>query len=367
MSNSNDNSNDSSMDSSMDNSNDIIAVQGTNVRQEPVMVMQERWDYLIVLDACRYDYFEKVWRNYFETGRLSRRSSIGAATLEWRDKSFTGFYDDVVYVSANPYINSVKAIGGFLGSEHFHKVYDVWQRHWDEEFGTVRPGVVTRAALGVLKKHKDKRLIIHYLQPHAPYLSLEGKTAGFPIPNMETDSVIWGIRGLRADSKFQRKALRWLLPLFKKNHILGDHPEWFLRQFLRMNPKTPMDAVRRQHGRKGLVRAYRANLELVMIQVARLVEHLSGRIVITADHGEQLGEGRCYTHPGGSDSPYLRDVPWLEIERSAEDCQLPAEMSGNAELGRADGQGDGSIIRDGDTRGDQEKIEARLRALGYVD
>ena len=150
------NNTDNSTGNSMNNSSDAGAVKGTSATPEAVVVMQEQWDYLIVLDACRYDYFERVWRDYFETGRLSRRSSIGTATVEWRDKSFTGFYDDVVYVSANPYINSVKSVVGFLGSEHFHKVYDVWQGHWDEGIGTVKPVDVTRAALGIFKKHKDR-------------------------------------------------------------------------------------------------------------------------------------------------------------------------------------------------------------------
>ena len=127
-----------------------------------------------------------------------------------------------------------------------------------------------------------------------------------------------------------------------------------------------MDAVRRKYGNRGLRKAYLSNLRGVLEEVTGLLRCLSGRVVITADHGEHLGESMCYTHTGGSESPYLRDVPWLEIERSAEECQLSAEMSEDAGQGPGDGQGDGSV-RDEDSRMDQEKIEARLRALGYVD
>jgi len=28
-------------------------------------IMEEEWDYLIILDACRYDYFLALWKNYF--------------------------------------------------------------------------------------------------------------------------------------------------------------------------------------------------------------------------------------------------------------------------------------------------------------
>lgn len=44
-------------------------------------VMREEWDYLIILDACRYDYFAAIWENYFD-GELEKRVSLGSGTLE---------------------------------------------------------------------------------------------------------------------------------------------------------------------------------------------------------------------------------------------------------------------------------------------
>jgi hypothetical protein len=93
--------------------------------------MQESWDYLIILDACRYDCFEEVWENYFK-GSLEKRIAAGSSTKEWRDRSFPGCYDDVLYVSANPFVNSLAAVKGFAGTEHFCKVYDLWRENWDQ-------------------------------------------------------------------------------------------------------------------------------------------------------------------------------------------------------------------------------------------
>ncbi len=73
-------------------------------------VMNEDWDHLIVLDACRYDYFEKVWQKYLP-GKLRKKLSVGSTTVEWRDKTFTDYYGDVVYISSNPYISLYMTCG----------------------------------------------------------------------------------------------------------------------------------------------------------------------------------------------------------------------------------------------------------------
>ena len=70
-----------------------------------------------------------------------------------------------------------------------------------------------------------------------------------------------------------------------------------------------------------LQKAYAANLERALKQVAVLVKHLTGKIVITSDHGEFLGEGRRYAHPYGSLDPTLIEVPWLIIEKTGKDVQ----------------------------------------------
>jgi len=59
-------------------------------------IMEEEWDYLIILDACRYDYFSAFWKNYFD-GELEKRVSLGSCMLEWCLKSFKGYYP-VIYI-----------------------------------------------------------------------------------------------------------------------------------------------------------------------------------------------------------------------------------------------------------------------------
>lgn len=322
-------------------------------------VMQEEWDYLIVLDACRYDYFERVWRKFFLQGRLEKIFSVGSGTVEWRDNSFTEFYEDVVFVSSTPYINSVKAIKGFCGGDYFFKVYDVWKSGWNQKLGTVRPEKVTEAGIKALRDHPDKRMVFHYLQPHAPYVTLDDEFQGFPVPDMMKEDALGMVDHNVGEPILKLKILKNLVPRLSKTNILGDRPEWFLRQFLGMSPRTPMDAVRRKLGRDGLRKAYAANLEIALVQVVRLCEHLSGKIVITADHGEHLGENRCYTHKVGSTSKYLLEVPWMVMEKEGRDVPAKSE-SAIAIESSLQAESDGPFD-------DDKEIEARLRALGYFD
>ena len=125
-------------------------------------VMEEDWDFLIVLDACRFDYFSEIYGDFFD-GKMEKIISVGCSTIEWLKRSFTDYYSDVIYISANPYVNSKMGIAGFDAKRHFYKVVDVWDFGWDSELGTVPPREVNKAALKYYLKHPEKRFIVHYL------------------------------------------------------------------------------------------------------------------------------------------------------------------------------------------------------------
>lgn len=318
------------------------------MKEAPLFVMEESWDCLIVLDACRYDYFEQLWRHYLPGGRLECRRSPGSCTDEWRKRSFPGYYEDVVYVSSNPYINSQSSVAGFRGGEHFYRVVDVWQFGWEANRGTVLPETVTQEALRALHQYPGKRFIIHYLQPHAPYLSFGSECAGFPRPDVEKEDVLRGTVLGRPSGGIRRKIYRKMYHWLKHTRFLGNHPDWMLAEILRLPPLSPMDAVRRKYGCEGLRRAYRENLEIVLRQVGTLIDYLKGRIVITSDHGELLGERRSYSHGLDSDDPVLRTVPWWTTytEACREIPPLP-ELPGRPVL-------------------EEDVIQKRLKDLGYL-
>jgi hypothetical protein len=317
-----------------------------------LLVMDEAWDYLIVLDACRFDSMEALSGRYIR-GDLSKRISAGTSTPEWRDSNFPGCYPDVVYVSSNPYINSMRPVRGFLGSEHFGKVYDVWSTDWDSKKGTVLPGAVSDRAVDAIRAHTGSRFVIHYLQPHAPYLGLDEAALGFPEPDVECGQILTGT-STGAEPAMKVALLKALTRICHKAGFFGIHPTWRLREMLHMAPASPMDAVRRSRGDAGLRAAYQANLGIVLAVVGELLRYLRGRIVITSDHGELLGERGAYGHIRGSRSPELLEVPWLVVDKQQ------AENLDGWQV-RAEGRAPDASAADPD------EIARRLKALGYID
>jgi len=290
-----------------------------------IQPMRENWDYLIILDACRYDYFEKIYKRYLN-GKLKKVVSPGSDTFEWCKKVFVGRYDDVVYISVHPLINSkgVK-VRGFNAVEHFHEVIDVWDWGWDDKLGTVHPRVVNKVVLKAKKEYPDKRFIIHYAQPHAPYLTLGNLTRKQTtvLPSYKVDLLLHYLRrilepishklvGIKITEKIRTSLLvRWLeirrsLNLTTRSEETG--------RFGTHGSIDPMYVALREVGEKGLRRAYMDNLKIVLKYVAKLVKELSGKIIVTADHGELLGEGGHYSHQGGKRVPALVEVPWFCID-----------------------------------------------------
>jgi len=49
-------------------------------------VMDEEWDFLIILDACRYDYFKEIYKNYLDGGNSMKAISPAIETIEWCQK-----------------------------------------------------------------------------------------------------------------------------------------------------------------------------------------------------------------------------------------------------------------------------------------
>ncbi len=294
--------------------------------------MEESWDVLIVLDACRYDYFEKVYRDYIPSGNLTKRISPGSWTPEWAARAFTDYYEDCVYISANPFISYTRKLGfnglrwRFRASDHFLKVFEVWKTHWDDDLGTVRPEAVNRMALEALHQYPDKRLILHYLQPHYPYLTLpEFKTTATAVRIMSwiIKKMTYKVLGSTIGAK-----LAYLIP--------GGE-----------------ESVAKKAGSEVLLRAYEKNLRIVLESVADLSKYFQGKIVITADHGELLGEEGKYGHPEGYRTlPVQIEIPWLELTRpsAASTTGLTSQFTtGPKFVGDAD----------------ENLVRQRLRALGY--
>ena len=258
-------------------------------------VFAEDWDNLLILDACRYDYFAE---QSTLDGHLESRMSRGSATPEWVKANFTGRQlHDVVYVSANPnYRKNADEIGAEV-----HAYVDIWQDEnlAGEEQTIVPPETVTDHAIEAAAKYPNKRLLVHYVQPHYPFIGPTGKEHFDPSATLKEVSHRYDL----TDERFER--------------------------------------------------AYRENVDIVLDEVARLLDALDGKTVVSADHGELLGERlaplplRAYGHPNGVYVEELVKVPWY-VHANGDRKRIVAEPPvEQAEV-------------------DEEAIEEQLRNLGYV-
>lgn len=266
-------------------------------------VIDEDWDNLIILDACRFDMFED--QNNLE-GQLQRRRSLGSESWEFLRSNFAGEeHHDVVYVTANPHAPK-------LPDGTFHAVVNLLETGWDTDLQTVRPDTVVASTIEAHETYPNKRLIVHFMQPHFPFIGEHGQL----LAHKGIDNPING------DTSPDHE-----------RHVWGSLG----------HGRLDTDAV---------WRAYRENLDIALEHVAELLDELSGKSVVTSDHGNLLGEwtqplpARGYGHPRGLDVPELRTVPWLVVEGAERRSVISEAPVESTQLG-------------------SDVVDDRLTALGY--
>lgn len=270
-------------------------------------INERNWDVLIILDACRFDYFKNLYKSYLEGNLKKAKSPVsaenGIATSEWCKKTFKKYYEDVIYISTTPHVNSKTEVNGFKGSEHFFKIIDLWDHGWDEEMGTVLPERVNKEVEDIIDRYSQNRIIVHYMQPHFPYISLDNPENPKSRAPEDRNSLSRSFRSFLGS---------------KVRKLLGGELTRGILRVLGMGSVNPMHEILNKRGRKKLVEAYEENLRRVLESVSYLIESVSGEIVVTSDHGEYLGEEGFYGHSYLPDHPILTTVPWLEIDNPKE-------------------------------------------------
>ena len=270
-------------------------------------LLDEKWDNLIILDACRYDVFREVVQASGLHGVLTSRISRGTDTASFLRENFASSapLDDTVYVTSNPWVS--KLLAG-----KFFEIVPVWKGGWDEEKRTVLPETVFESAKEAIKRYPGKRFIIHFFQPHAPFLGYHG-FAGLPRRRVPRPLLVYTRRDSYHWPSVTRETLIWL---------------------------------------------HKRNLLLVLPYLRELLKVLPGTTVVTADHGDAMGELlhplipiRVYQHPPGARIPALVTVPWFAV-RSSQSRELPSKET----LGRPE-----EI-----TAEEESIIQDRLSALGYI-
>jgi hypothetical protein len=197
------------------------------------------WDNLIILDACRYDLFED---SNFRNEKVGWQWSDGSNSEEFIQTAVNNNkLNNTVWVTANPWVSKYK--------KSIFKVIELWDTEWDNSISTVPAESVTKRAIEAVSKYPNKRLVVHFMQPHYPFVG--DHTATLP------SHASFSGDGIRADDT--EELTIW------------------------------------EHIREGNVdcetvwRAYEANLEYVLPNVDELIDKLPGKIVVTSDHGNAFG------------------------------------------------------------------------------
>lgn len=253
-----------------------------------IQVMDEDWDNLIILDACRYDVFEK----YADIpGELHRRVSRGSHTREFMIRNFKEEeYPDTVYVSATPQLQSAGL------HRQFHEFVPLWETHWDEEIQTVPPDLAVDATLATAAQYPGKRIITHLLQPHYPFIGSTGRQISHRA--VSGDGII--------------------------DEAEDEHSIWEKLEEGEIDEGTVYEA-------------YVENLKLVVPQVNRLISNISGRTVVTSDHGNAFGRLGTYGHPQRKFLKELVEIPWVVIEsderRTISEGEVDTAVDKNSNIG----------------------------------
>jgi hypothetical protein len=271
------------------------------------------WDYCVVLDACRYDVFADVYGDYFD-GEVEKRRSPGSSTPEWASRTFTGEHD-IAYFSGNPFINDLgiplvdlewgaSCNYEWTANQHLSHVVDVWKHGWDDDLGTVPPdGIETAFDQYRHLADEAERTVIHYMQPHAPYLR---RGNGRKLEHIQKSM------RRRADGDDGGSVLDPILDRVRpkvEGYLDGNG----LAQMVGLWLELDLEGLLTDGTRQTAMTYHEENLRIALESVASMVDDLEGTVVVTADHGEAFGEHGVWEHHIETHIPPLVEVPWLEL------------------------------------------------------
>ena len=282
-------------------------------------IFERDWDVCIILDTCRVDALKTVASEYGFIQSVDEIWSVGGSSAEWMVHTFDTEWNEVLtdtaYLTSNAWaqkiiddqlqpgkgfdndnLSRLRHFGDYnpiekeeLGLlEHVWKYVsqedEIYEQHGvpDELIaGGTSPQYVTDRGIDVVRSENYNRVILHYTQPHRPYLS----------------------------------------------HRFSES-----RDLYRYETK-PFEYLRNGGERQTVWESYLDDLRWVLDDVEILLQNIdAGRVVISADHGEAFGEFGIYGHSSGSIHPQVRRVPWVVTTATNTESYSP-EITPSKEAG----------------------------------
>ena len=275
------------------------------MREQRKLIEEVPWNVLVVMDACRYDLLAE------RVGGVEQVASMANVTYRWCNNFKKKFpADPILWIVANPVVSRELSD---RPNYTFIRVYEYkWGLHGPLYMPTCHPADVREAVFSYVADYgQPQRMVVWFLQPHAPYI---GRDA---IPY-----VTWGnsMKDPLSEAVMQHKSQgNGLKRSFQRGDVTADQ----------------------------LRAAYIGNLDVVLPNALKVFHTLDGVKVLTADHGEMLGEYGEVEHSCPPSFTELLTVPWLTTERSTD--YTPSEIN-----------------RGVDRRTEDTLVSAKLQALGYV-
>lgn len=277
-------------------------------------VFDKDWDVLILLDTCRVDALREVKSEYEFIGDVGSIWSVGGSSAEWIARTFDKHHLNEIkktaYLSANTHLEGVldikwqdtnekystyKALRlmptvdiNDLGKIEYLFNYEPWGEDGPlgHKQGMTPPRYVTDRAIQVNREDDYERLILHYFQPHSP----------------------WVANALKSDRELKKHEDDWWGYLTETGDV---ETVW---------------------------KSYIDDLRYVLDDIELLLENLDAdKVAISADHGEAFGEYGILGHKIGSLHPKIRKVPWTVTSSEDTHSYTPTiEEAETSDLSRDD-------------------------------
>ena len=226
----------------------------------------EEPDIVIILDACRYDKFIEVKNKMWFDGDTIPVWSPAHQTADWYKYYWGGRQDkNRILISATPVPWRPHWVGDLI--KNFYRTVPVWDNPEQcDELDNPIVDLVMHEANKMKTVNPTKKLLIHMMPPHLPF--------------------------------YGKKGFKWCIDNFGGK---GKNRLNFYEQ------------VKGQDWRK-IREYYNESIEKALKEVFEHKWIQDYHTVITADHGEIVGEGNGYGHSQfPRETPLLRIVPWHTV------------------------------------------------------
>jgi hypothetical protein len=265
-------------------------------------VYEREWDALLILDTCRVDALREVAPEYDFLTEVESIRSVGTSSAEWIAQTFTREHIEEVrntaLVTANAYTQRVIEERRFPDDDRgvsfpdwktvratdFQYLDQPWRYAEDSGLSHIPlPRPITERAVAAGRDRHSDRLVVHYNQPHYPFMARA-----------------------RAEN----------------------------REYLYDYEKDPFSYIQAGGDRAVVWETYLDELRWVLDEVEILLENLDAdRVVISADHGEAFGEWGVYRHAYGLPHPKIARVPWAVTSATDEHTFEPTLVPPAVETG----------------------------------